>query len=493
MGLLDRAQKLAEMHAGARRSANFPQTAEELFDIIGYEPRTIQEEMDEKKLRFNCNLVHRRGGKTLYEIAKLTVHSAFCPFPNGRYAYTAPTYSMAKDIAWMYLTDFHSRLIRHLGDDPKKFQNISELSVTMPTASGGTSRIKLYGLDNPKERLRGLYLDGIVLDEWAQVPPSVWSEQIRPMLTDIGRQGHDEHGRINQWADFIFTPKGRNHAYTTYQNARAWSLGEAVEQRDEESGDAEWVKRRDWSCSLYKASDTGLVTEDELRDAKADMGHNKFMQEFECSFDAAIEGAIFAEALEKITKQGQVTLVPYNPHLPVNTAWDLGWSDDTAIFFFQHVGKGIAIIDYYETNKTSLPMLAEILADKEYLYGYHLFPHDVEVTDLGSGKDRASILRGLGVRVSTVQRVKVKQDAVHAANALIARCYFDSSKTSKALDHLSLYSRSYDERTETMSDSAKRSPHNHCADALMTLACGIRQYGMNGRVGSHDFGPMAEL
>ena len=285
--ILDQARKLSNMDASKRRARKFPKTPKDLYKVIGYTPRPLQAELEKHERRFNAEIMHRRFGKTVCKVIKLLERAAFCPFSEGRYAYAAPTYSMAEDIAWAYIKLYHSRFLSYLGEeDATAFQNNSKLFVNVPTKYGGTSRIRLYGVDNHKERLRGMYLDGIVLDEWALIPPSVWSEQIRPMLSDEGRSGEDEFGRLNQWADFIFTPKGRNHAYTTYERARKWYAGEAVIVRDDdELGEVE-LKRDDWFAALYRASETKYVKEHELKQAKADMGQSRYDQEFECSFEA---------------------------------------------------------------------------------------------------------------------------------------------------------------------------------------------------------------
>ena len=205
------------------------------------------------------------------------------------------------------------------------------------------------------------------------------------------------------------------------------------------------------------------------------MGRSKYDQEFECSFDAAVEGAIFAKDIEFLKQQGQIGKVPYNTLLPVHTAWDLGHNGATAIWFFQRIGTGVAVIDYYEHSGASLPHYAKLMASKPYVYGYNLLPHDVEVTELGSGKDRATVLRELGVRVTTVTRIAHKADAIAAAQALLPKCWFSAAKCAEGLDRLSLYRRQFDQKNMVMRDKPLADWASHGADAFMTLACGLRQ------------------
>ena len=135
--------------------------------------------------RWSIAVAHRRAGKTVACIQKLTKGALECKLHEPRFAYVAPLYNQAKDIAWVYLRHYARKLGASI--------NESELRVDLP----GGARVRLYGADNP-DRLRGMYLDGVVLDEYADMRPSVWGEIIRPMLAD--RAG---------WATFIGTQIGR--------------------------------------------------------------------------------------------------------------------------------------------------------------------------------------------------------------------------------------------------------------------------------------------
>lgn len=469
MSLVGKAKQLAKLRQATRELV----LPDDVDAAIGYRPRPLQHQLTEQDRRFNVHVLHRRFGKTVMKVRKLIHHAVHCPFPNGRYAYLAPTYSQAEDIAWAYLEEFHTRFCAAAGIEPEKWKDKSKLACWFPTRLGSKARVRLYGVDSPKQRIRGLYLDGVVFDEFAWIPMSVWTEQVRPMLSDDVRQGIDEFGRPNQWADFIFTPAGRNHAYTLFRRAETWFRGLPVIDHVDD-GEEEEVYSEEWTAALYKASETGVIPERELRNALRDMGKAKFEQEYECSFDAAIEGAIFADQIEDLRNRGAIGRVRYNPLMPVNTAWDLGWDDATAIWFFQDHGEEIAVIDYYEATGAGLDHYADVLADRGYRYGYHLFPHDVEVHELGTGKSRASVLRQLGVRVSTVPKHK-KQDGITAARALLPMCRFDEVRCAEGLDRLSLYRREYDERRQVFRENPLHDWASHGADAFICLAVGRRR------------------
>jgi len=472
MSLTVTARKLVK--ASQAKGGSLPRdlTEAQFLEMIEFEPRGIQSESLQSAARFNAEVWHRRAGKSVKEVVRLLTRAVACPFDHGRYAYTAPTQDQVKDIVWHYMVHYGQKV-------PGFKERESSKEIWVPQIRGGISRIKLYGVDNPKQRLRGLYLDGGAADEYQDTPQHVWTEQIRPMLADENRKGVDLWGYPNQSMTFIGTPKGRNQLYRIYRDADLWQRGLAVIQQDLDTGKDVPVFRNDWAARLYRASETGILAKRELQDALSDMGRSKYLQEFECSWDAIVEGAIFGPEMEGLREQGRITNVPVNPNVPVNTAWDLGWDDFTAIWFFQQIGDEVFVIDFYQISHQDLPGIAEDLRKKRYKYGYHLLPHDVEVTEglSAGGKSRRSILNECGVRVTTVPRVKRKEDAHAAAQALLPRCYFSEARTMDGVDALCLYRREKDPRLDVLRPTPVHDWTSHAADAMMTLAMGIRKMG----------------
>jgi len=456
-----------------------------LDETIGYQPRYLQQWMEDNERRFNVEVVHRRFGKTFAKVRKLLDRAMHCPVDMGRYAYVAPTYGQAEDIAWAYLLTFGQRIYSKLGLDERKWVDRSRMAIWVPTFRGSPARIRLYGVDNQKERLRGLYLDGLVLDEYAQIPPSVWTEQVRPMLSDDTRQGEDALGRRNQWADFIFTPKGRNHAYELWRKADVWARGDPVRELDPETGHEEEVFSDEWFACRLPASQTGVLSRRELAAAQREMGRQRYEQEYEVSFDAALEGAIYASEIKWLRHEGRVQNMPYNPLLPVHTGWDLGWDDATAIWFAQVQDNELRVIDYYEASGAPLQHFAQVLADRGYTYGKHFLPHDVEVHELGTGKSRASILREMGVRVSTVPKHAVP-DRIAAVQATLPVCRFNQTRTMEGLDRLALYRREYDEKKGVFREQPLHDWTSHAADAFGILVMGVQSRLKNASSGPNS-------
>ena len=257
--------------------------------VIPYKPRSQAIPYHNRTERFACLVAHRRFGKTVASLNDLIRDALTIDRPNVRVAYIAPYYRQAKAIAWDYLKEFTAPI-------PGIEVNASELRIDFPNGA----RIRLFGADN-YDAMRGLYFDSVVLDEPADFPASAWPTVIRPALAD--RKGR---------ATFIGTPKGKNDFWEIYNYAQS---------------------APDWFCAMYKASETGILDDEELVEAKRTMGEDRYEQEFECSFEAAIQGAYYATEMKEAMDAGRICAVPYDKSLSVVTAWDLGIGDSTAIWF----------------------------------------------------------------------------------------------------------------------------------------------------------------
>jgi phage terminase large subunit len=361
-------------------------------------------------------VAHRRAGKTVGCVNDLIARAIATRKDDARLAYLAPYRGQAKMIAWSYL----KRYTQPLGRDVSE----TELAVRLPNEA----EIRLYGADNP-DALRGGYLDGVVLDEYANMRPSVWGEIVRPCLAD--RRG---------WGTHIGTPKGHNSFFELYEQAKA-SL--------------------EWFSALLKASATGLIPEAELEDARKVMTEDQYAQEFECSFEAAIAGAIYAKELAEARKDGRIGRVPYDPALPVNTAWDLGVGDSTAIWFDQVVAKEVRFIDYYENSGEGLPHYAKVLQERGYVYGTHTAPHDIQVRELTHGRSRLEVAKNLGINFTIAPNVAL-EDGIHALRLLMPRCWWDETKCKAGIEALQHYRWEYNDRLGEFKTRPVHDWSSHC-------------------------------
>ena len=401
---------------------------------IPYKPRDLQAEMHNKLKRWNVLVMHRRFGKTVFAVNHMIKHVLTCPLPRPRVALVAPTFTQAKRISWDYVKYY-------AGVIPGVTFNETELRADFPN----NGRIMLLSGENP-DALRGIYLDLCVFDEYGMQNPRVWGEVVRPALSD--REGS---------AIFLGTPAGHNHFFDILQQAK---------EQDEEGSDQ-------WYWKIAKASETKVVKDAELEAAQVQMTPEQYEQEYECSFTAAIIGAYYGKLLSDLDDEGKITRVPYDPALPVHTAWDLGINDSTAIWFAQvYRGGAVNVIDYYENSGVGLDHYAEVLRQKDYHWGDHLAPHDIEVRELGSGKSRLETAFSLGIRFKVIPKMKIA-DGINAARMLIPKCYFDREKCNEGLEMLRQYRQEWDDRKRMFRDQPRHDFTSHSADAFRYLALGL--------------------
>ncbi len=400
---------------------------------IPYAPRKHQTYLHQEisKYRWSVLVCHRRFGKTVCMINHLIRSALTSKQKNPRYAYISPTFKQSKSIAWDYMKQFTAKI-------PYTKFNETELRVDLPNGS----RITLLGSENC-DGLRGIYLDGCVIDEYANVSSKLFPEIIRPALSD--RKGY---------CVFIGTPQGmNNNFYELYQYAQGAS---------------------DWYYYKAKASETKIVDQEELEKAEEVMGKNKYKQEFECDWIANIEGSIYGGVLAKMEDKKQISRVPYDPSLPVSTAWDLGVSDHSSIIFYQQLGRAINIIDYHEERGQGLPYYVEMIKNKDYIYKDHFAPHYIEVTDFSNGKTRREVAYQLGVRFKVVPKIPL-EDGIHATTMTLPRCWIDTDRCKKLVDALRHYHRKYIDKNKMFRSKPVHDWSSHACDAMRYLAVGLQE------------------
>ena len=378
--------------------------------------------------RFVVGVAHRRMGKTVAALNQLIKSSLENGQQSPRYAYIAPTYSQAKRVAWDYLTHF----VRPLNAEA----NITELRVDFLGR-----RIQLYGSDNP-DSLRGQYFDGVVLDEIGDQNPKIWNEIIRPSLAD--RKGY---------CLFIGTPKGNNHFKDLYDRA------------DKEEG---------WAALQFRASETKLIDEEELQSARKEMGDDKFNQEFECSFNAAVEGSYYGKIIGELEEKNRMCEITRDDLCQTYVAWDLGMGDSSALWVAQNAGQEVRLMDYVENHGQGLDWYVNWLKDNKWETAEQLLPHDVAVRELGTGKSRLEVLRESGLNVKVLPRLSV-DDGIQSVRRLLPRCWFNIPQVKQGLDCLRNYRREHDEKRNVFFDKPLHDWASHGSDSFRYLALGMEQ------------------
>jgi hypothetical protein len=398
--------------------------------IIPYKPRAWAKAFHNSGKRFSVLVMHRRAGKTVAASNHL-IRAALLN-ANTKYAYIAPTYKQAKNIAWDEMKKY-ARVV------PGASFNESELRADFPNGS----RITLYGADNP-DSLRGITLWGVVFDEYSQQPSNIWTEIIAPTLSST---------------------QGKNAFYKLYE--------------DNQGAD-------DWYTQLLKASESGILPESELEIQRKNMSEDEYLQEYECSWLASIKGAYYAREIQTARTENRITNVPYEEKLPVHTWWDLGVGDSTSIIFVQNVGREWRFIDYYEGTGEGFRHYAKILKEKPYAYGKHFAPHDIAVRMLGeNAMTRLEIAKSLGINFETKMEAQKEttvvpsisvDDGINAVRMRFKTIWFDQTKCERLVDALTHYRKKWNDEMGKFEDKPLHDWSSHPADAVRYWAVTPAEY-----------------
>lgn len=391
---------------------------------LEFRPRKQFRSFLESKKRWDCLIVHRRGGKTFHSLQKLLLR-AFThkrPGPPKRYAYIAPTQTQAKDIAWGYLKRFTHQI-------PGSVPNEAELKITFP--DGMT--IRLYSGEN-YERMRGLYFDGVILDEPEDIDPLAWPTVIRPCLSDYGG-----------WAIWIGTVKGKKGQWKRY---------------------TEGMSNPEWFCLLLKASESGIIPADELADIRLSTPKDIYEQEFECNPNIGIPGAIYAKEVSQAIMDGRVCEFKPDGGALVHTTWDLGSPQNTAVTYFQRIGPRLQIIDFdYGLDLKTGERVAHMMA-KGYNYGYHCLPHDAE-SKAPTGLSFRDELTNAGLaNTKVIPRTDDPEVRINRARSEFGNIWFRKSTTEKLIESLENYQRKEDPKTLTITTPIFKNWACHGSDSF---------------------------
>jgi phage terminase large subunit len=395
--------------------------------VIQYAPRKAFLSFHERTQRWACLVAHRRAGKTVAAINDIIRAAMFAKSQSPLYGYCAPYRSQAKSVAWDYLKVYAAPVTRET--------NESELTVELINGA----KIRLFGADNA-DAMRGLGFDGIYLDEYGDFKPSVFGNVIRPALSD--KQG---------WAVFGGTPKGKNQFWEIYDLASR--------------------SPQEWFLLRLPASTSGILPSSELAAAQAQLLPDQYAQEYLCSFDAAIQGAFFGTEMRDAEQQGRICQVAYDKSMPVYTAWDLGYRDDTAVWFYQ-LGRGeIRVIDFFAVSGADIHEIAGVVLGKGYRYERNYLPHDARAKSLQTGK---SVIEQLAFHLDVGKLAVVPdiglQSGIQAVRMILPRVWFDSEKCREGIEALRQYQREYDEDKKAFRQSPRHDWTSHPSDAFRMLA-----------------------
>jgi phage terminase large subunit len=399
--------------------------------IIPYIPRPHFRALHASTKRWIFAVAHRRAGKTVALVNQLIRAALSNPrrHPPPRYAYVGPSFDQVKDLCWAYLKYY-------AGGYPGVRFLEGELTVIFP--HGAT--IRLYGGGQAYERIRGIYLDGAVLDEYPLLNARAWTSVVRPTLADY-----------RGFAVISGTSNGDDHFH-------------AVKLKAEDDPA--------WDVFDIKITDTGedALKYEEQRELTRDMPADEYAREMLNAFDAPVEGAYYTESLNSLQTQHRITSVPVNLSGTLITGWDIGIHDFTCIWVFQLVGKAIHFVDYIEDRGHKAEHYLNILDQKAKSWGVpfkaHILPHDVEAREWISGESRRfGLIDATPTPILTADRVS-DADGVSAVRGILGISWFDEQRCRRGLARLRGYKKS-------KFGTPVHDDHSHGADALKTVAVGL--------------------
>lgn len=386
----------------------------------------------------------RRSGKTKTAV---NISARSCIQNVGSHYHYFPEYKQGKRIVWDGRDKDGFAFLDHFPRDFVYGRNNQEMLLTMQSMVDRKLPGSVYnviGSDKPDRSVGGNPIM-CIFDEFSLSNPLIW-DLMRPVLA--------ENGGI---AIFIFTPRGKNHAYRLWENA---------------ADDPTWFRMG------LTVDDTGHIPGDVLERERAEIIRTHgddaiFMQEYYCSFDTPVQGSIYGHLIQSLELKGQIGNVSYEPALPVHTSWDLGWNDTTVIWFMQQSPFGDwRVIDHYENRNQMLTHYASILQEKQreyqWVYGNHYLPHDAKSKDLKSGKDTVQILSPFVTpgSIVVVPRVDKVATRIEIVRQNLSKCWFDTKKCAKGLDALKSYHYDWREKAEQFSPEPVHDWASNSADAF---------------------------
>ena len=387
-----------------------------------YTPRDRVVAFHQRKQRFAFLIAHRRFGKTVCCVAELIIRALYTTKKQAQYAYVCPFRTQAKAVAWNYLVS----MTQGIATDVK----VSELSITLPNGA----KIWLSGSDNVNA-LRGLYLDGVVVDEHAQCRADLLEAVLMPCLLD--RKG---------WLVIIGTAFGRlNQFFHYYEKAKE---------------DPEWY------FDDIKVYDSGVIPNDEIDRIKAAVSEAKFNQEFQNDFSAELVGTYYASIMNEIERDGHITNeVKWSPDLDVQVAFDIGRGDNTVAWFWQESSVGIHFIDFYTNNGQQAEHYIDMLKTKPYRYSRVHLPHDAKAKTFATHKSALEQFmdgfESTDTQINIVPSLSV-EDGIEAARQVLKRSYFDAEKCYYGVECLRVYRKKWDAVNQCF---MKTPLHDYSSDA----------------------------
>ena len=403
--------------------------------------------------KFVIGQASRRAGKTFVLVHKMLDRAMRWriedypnrpPMAHGRFAYIAPTEKQAVDISWMYMSAA-ARQIRGA------VVSASEHQVVLPNGA----RIYLKGTYDYDD-LRGGYWDGVIIDEFARIPPEAWHSVVEPSLGD-----YDGFGWL------VSTPNGRNHFYQMMNQVQA------ICEKDK--------KQRRWGMFSMPADKLMFFKKEFLQEKREMMGDQLYRREYLCDCDTQPIGAFWQNEIARIMASGRTGAFPPKSGYKSFVSFDLGVGDPTAIWWGQFVDGVYRWFDYEERPNMSLKWIAQQLKDRrikhELDYAIVACPWDIGHRGMASSDADGYAKRNFMVfkeemadcpaYLQQLRRTK-KEHYIEAARHILNHSTFNTAdkKVETGLSALMSYCREFDEKNQQYRDKPKHDWASHGSEAF---------------------------
>lgn len=407
---------------------------------------------------------HRRAGKDDFALHRAAVSS----FQRvGNYWHLLPEASQARKAIWEAVDETTGKRRIDIAFPMEIRETTKEQEMFIRFKTGSTWQVG--GSDN-YDSMVGSSPVGITFSEYALADPNAWA-YLRPILANNGG-----------WAQFITTPRGRNHAAAMYEFAK---------------------REPGWFAQRLTVADTGAIplhiVDQERRELAAERGDVEanaiIQQEYYCSFEAAIPGAYFGEQMMLADQQGRIGEFPWVPSMPVGTAWDLGHGDSTVVWLYQTpMGGRVRLIDVFEGSNVGIDWYAHRLMALPYQLADHIWPHDGAHKDIRdiAGQTLQATAKSLGIKpIRILANDQAIETGINAARNLLPLCEFNTQpiphilssgeketpeqarfRMDRALNALRMYHRKWDDKLKRFADAPLHDWTSHTADAFRYLARG---------------------
>lgn len=361
--------------------------------------------------------------------------------------YFLKSYSQAKGVIWDAITNDGKKFLDIIPPELVESMNSSELKITLKNGS----IIQFRSAENYEKSVVGSNASLIIFSEFATYNNAKAYEFAAPIVAANGGQ-----------MVFLTTPRGRNFFWDLWKKAQTWDS---------------------WFCQILTLDETKHIDDVTLAQFRLEHSEEFVAQELYCSFDRGIEGSFYAKYIIRMQDDGRIGRVPYDSSLPVSTAWDIGYNDQTVIILYQITKNNLVnIIDCYANSNQPLSHYIKWIKSQDYIYAKHFAPHDIEVHDYQTGQTRIQMARDLGINFETREvgnklcsatpRVSVA-DGIEKVWTSFSRISMDSSKCSLLIKALESYHREWDEERKVYKQTPLHDWSSDFADAFRYMCLTI--------------------